>query len=678
MSVERIIGIDFGTSTSVMRVKRYRENGQPVDDRLYTAEVKFGNSSLVPTLIREMQTGEPYYGYDAQKEHKKSTLFDNFKVELESPDPQEREQARALTEAFFTYLSKQYKDQSAGGFFGEADETERTIVSYPVKWSGETRRFMLDAAKKAGFKNVEGMDEAQAAITAVMVQSADYLSQRGYLHDGVPANILMADMGAGTTDLVLCRYTPGKSAKYEILSAWPKDDGALFGGREVEGMLRDYLRGMLPEEDADTVMKKCKLNMFKSWKEDYVSPALARGEAVTDCADMDTITDLLEIDVEEYALDRVAFEEMAAQYLKGFPELVNGCLKDAGLSGDEVDLVLLTGGHSQWYFVREQLCGKLERFGAVGLGKIQADPKRIIPVPRPQETVALGLVYSPLAKEVRFAGEEAEITPELEAKSVRQEEIEAKPPRQTEVQAGVKPDAQLVHKGTARVNAELGVWDESMRVLPVTPEERFEFRRVEDGYEVASLLIVDDGEDISIPSVYNGLPVISIGEDAVIAIGDEPGQIEIPGSCRVINKSAFENAGSISNIIFHKGLEIIEDYAFCNIESSTIVFPEGLLKIGKGAFVSCDFKEVNIPASCRVIESLAFEYNSELINVIFPQNSQIEEISQTAFLSTNIQKIRIPCDCRCNKLIRRQERAREKGGLFKKAIPEELITIERY
>ncbi len=31
MSVERIIGIDFGTSTSVIRVKRYNK-GQPMGD----------------------------------------------------------------------------------------------------------------------------------------------------------------------------------------------------------------------------------------------------------------------------------------------------------------------------------------------------------------------------------------------------------------------------------------------------------------------------------------------------------------------------------------------------------------------------------------------------------------------------------------------------------------------
>lgn len=72
------------------------------------------------------------------------------------------------------------------------------------------------------------------------------------------------------------------------------------------------------------------------------------------------------------------------------------------MQGSKVDLVLLTGGHSQWYFVAEQLTGRLSQCGEIELDKIQKDPGRIIPVPRPQETVALGLVYNPLVEQISF------------------------------------------------------------------------------------------------------------------------------------------------------------------------------------------------------------------------------------------------------------------------------------
>lgn len=52
---------------------------------------------------------------------------------------------------------------SEDGHFGDPDDAERTIASHPVKWDDETKAFMVKVVGKAGFKNVEIMDEAQAA-----------------------------------------------------------------------------------------------------------------------------------------------------------------------------------------------------------------------------------------------------------------------------------------------------------------------------------------------------------------------------------------------------------------------------------------------------------------------------------------------------------------------------------
>lgn len=105
MSAERIIGIDFGTSTSVVRVKRY-ENGMPVGDRLGTQAVTFEMGSvMVPTLIQRVK-GSTYYGHDAQVNRGGAELFQNFKLDLESEEPALRANAKALTEEFFAFLGK--------------------------------------------------------------------------------------------------------------------------------------------------------------------------------------------------------------------------------------------------------------------------------------------------------------------------------------------------------------------------------------------------------------------------------------------------------------------------------------------------------------------------------------------------------------------------------------------
>ena len=398
MAAERIIGVDFGTSTSVIRVKRYQD-GKPVGDPLETKPVTFNmGSTMVPTLIQKLPSGDAYFGHEAEIAHRNAKTFQNFKVDIESPDEGIQRQARELTAEFFQYLAKSYRAQSEGGHLGESNDKERTIISYPVKWSDETKAFMVQTAKDAGFPNVEGVDEAQAAIQAATVQNADLLTRKGYFQDGVPVNILLIDMGAGTTDLVLCRHTPGAQPQTDILGTWPKGGTALFGGREVDELLRGYISQAMPEDGADLVLKKIAIEKYKSWKEGTVSPALEKGKVVDYFAALDDLLNLMDIEA-EYSVSRTSFENFAADYLRQFPELVNGCVSAAGLSGDDVDLVILTGGHSRWYFVREMLSGRLERFGELGLGKIHADPERIIPITLPQETVALGLVYGPLRVE---------------------------------------------------------------------------------------------------------------------------------------------------------------------------------------------------------------------------------------------------------------------------------------
>lgn len=396
MAVERIIGIDFGTSASVIRVKRY-SNGQPVDDRLSKQDVIFNSSSpIVPTLIQRTDKGT-YYGYEAQISKRGETLYQNFKINLESSDAELKKEARELTEEFFAYMAKEYKSQSQGGYFGDLSDTERTIVSYPVKWSDDTKKFMIKAAQKAGFKNVEGMDEAQAAIQAVTVQYEDYLMQSGLFRSGVPCNILLIDMGAGTTDLVLCRHTPGKDPKTEILCTWPKKGELLFGGQEVDELLREYIRTLLPEDSAGMVLKNNGIKEFKIWKETIVSPALSRNETVEEFSSVDNIADLLDIEMEPYDLDRKKFESYAQGYLPKLPKLIQGCIEESGLDSDKIELVILTGGHSQWYFVKEMLTDP----GKINLPLIRKDPKRLIQITRPQETVALGMVYKPLSADIK-------------------------------------------------------------------------------------------------------------------------------------------------------------------------------------------------------------------------------------------------------------------------------------
>ena len=397
MSIQRVVGIDFGTSTSLIKVKAYRD-GKPVDgDPTLTHYVEFDGKNMVPTLIRVMGD-EEIFGHDTKQAIPGSVLYRNFKLELQSPDDEIRTQAEKLTQKFFRFLHERYSEQSM--HFGQFDE-EHTLVSYPAKWSEKTRDFMIQAAKDAGFQNVRGMDEPTAALCAVMAQEAERLMQQGHLTANQPSYVLMIDMGAGTTDLALCKYIPG--GENTIIDTWPPaGNQELFGGREMDELLTRYLLDYLKQCDVPEKMinnfEKQNLESCKSWKENSVSGALRRDVKVPYCDFLMPLLMMVGSTPPPFpAIDRIVLEDYCKDYIECYVSLISGamehaCRTDPGFAPEKLSLAVLTGGHSQWYFAGDMLCGSVS--GHENQVGVRLRPEQVISLSQPQGTVSSGLVFS--------------------------------------------------------------------------------------------------------------------------------------------------------------------------------------------------------------------------------------------------------------------------------------------
>ena len=95
----RIIGIDFGTSTTVVRVHNIGAENRVVP-------VTVNGQRTIPTIaFRPKDSDEIYYGYDAlakSDSNIEGTLYKNFKMDLISDDVNKREQAEFLIQGFLT------------------------------------------------------------------------------------------------------------------------------------------------------------------------------------------------------------------------------------------------------------------------------------------------------------------------------------------------------------------------------------------------------------------------------------------------------------------------------------------------------------------------------------------------------------------------------------------------
>ena len=106
------------------------------------------------------------------------------------------------------YVYNQYQKLLNDGVFDVADEV-KVYVSHPAKWNSYARSLMKRSVANAGFckeGNVALKDEPTAAILAVIHEKNMELSKAGMLHEGKKHQAMMIDMGAGTTDIVLCSY----------------------------------------------------------------------------------------------------------------------------------------------------------------------------------------------------------------------------------------------------------------------------------------------------------------------------------------------------------------------------------------------------------------------------------------------------------------------------------------
>ena len=284
----RIIGIDFGTSTTVVRVHNVGAGNRIVP-------LTVNGCRTIPTIaFQKKDSDEIYYGYDAKAEidsMHEGIIYENFKMNLISDDDAKREQAVILTQGFLKYVYSKYQILLNDGVFDAADEV-KVYVSHPAKWNSYARTIMKQSVVSAGFckeENIALKDEPTAAILAVIHERKADLIQGGLLFEGKKYKTMMIDMGAGTTDIVLCSYiVRNKRLEIDDIFTYPSiNTPGLCGGREIDKAIISeaelFVNQMqkTPSASGQKVIKKLERRV-KIWKETSVSGNLGRNDVLTE------------------------------------------------------------------------------------------------------------------------------------------------------------------------------------------------------------------------------------------------------------------------------------------------------------------------------------------------------------------------------------------------------------
>lgn len=414
----RIIGIDFGTSTTVVRVHNMGAGNRIVP-------LAINGQRTIPTIaFQTKDSTEMYYGYDAQAKYDSNVegvLYKNFKMDLISDDEMKRNQAEGLIQGFLRYVYDQYQSLLNAGTFDPADEV-KVYVSHPAKWNSYARTLMKQSVVDAGFCKEEDIalkDEPTAAILAVIHEKNVDLKKAGLLHERRKYKAMMVDMGAGTTDIVLCTYQVAKGRlEIDDLFTYPSiNTPGLCGGREIDDAIiseaERFVNGMQakPSSSGEKVVSKLRRRV-KKWKELTISGVLRDGTVLPEPDEITEFRDMLtEYGVpvvngnKRFSISRKYFESFTDGHWKQWAELLTGAFDEVEeeqyvnlecpKQPEDVELLIITGGHSKWYIVSEYLLGKkgTTNLPTINFTKIRQSPIRLVQSADPQETVAVGLCH---------------------------------------------------------------------------------------------------------------------------------------------------------------------------------------------------------------------------------------------------------------------------------------------
>lgn len=381
MATVYTIGIDFGTANSCVAYATYNETAPGTIDPtpLRRPEViPFHNHDTVPTAIHLGDGTEhpPTFGRMAEEQGLADPmrLYTGFKLNLGHPEM--GPDAFLMAKYFLSYLKRRVELFVPLGMEG-ADERVETVVGHPVQWSADQRETTLRAAQDAGFPNVRVEEESLGALYCHV------FDERGGQMPEPGSYILTVDMGGGTTDFAFLHIPPDGSRPISIPVHPAPSEGRSYGGRDLDRLLLRYLsRGWPPE-----ILKQYSpylIREVRQFKEAF-SSHLSEGAEYYD--GKLTVGD----EVQRIRLKRDEFEKITSDYIRYFEVLLRGAVDEAQLKPEQVTHIILTGGHSRWYFVENTIRGVFPHLA--GRGR-----RNILRHSHPEQSVARGLAYDLLVR----------------------------------------------------------------------------------------------------------------------------------------------------------------------------------------------------------------------------------------------------------------------------------------
>lgn len=149
-----------------------------------------------------------------------------------------------------------------------------------------------------------------------------------------------------------------------------------------------------------------------------------------------------------------------------------------------------------------------------------------------------------------------------------------------------------------------------------------------------------EGEDLVIPSTYNGKSVTKIG---TYAFGATSIQSQDDAATRAEKQAELNRAANIKSLTIPETVTQVENFAFSNCKGLvSITIPDSVTEFTGYTFQYCSaLTSITLPKDLKVIPSSMFAECTALTDVVMPEN--LEKINELAFwLCRSIKVLELP------------------------------------
>lgn len=350
MAKEKIIGIDLGTTNSVVAIMDGKDTivlENPAGKRTTPSVVAWKNGERIVGEIakRQIETNPDCISSI------KRLMGTNQKVKVKVDGKEEEFTPEQISGFILMYL-KDYAEKKIGS------KIEKAVITVPAYFNNDQREATKVAGKIAGLDVVRIINEPTAAALSYGIDKTKK-----------DQKVIVYDLGGGTFDVSILELSDGT---FEVLAT--SGDNHL-GGDDWDNEIVEWIKNKIKSENNFDVSKdKMAMSRLKEAAE-KAKIELSGSETTTINLPFLAITDNGPLNV-ELELTRSEFEKMTAHLVDKTRKPIMDALKEAKLKASDLDEVLLVGGSTRIPAVQkmvEQTLGK--------------KPNRTI---NPDEVVAIG------------------------------------------------------------------------------------------------------------------------------------------------------------------------------------------------------------------------------------------------------------------------------------------------